>query len=88
MRIVATFTFLGIALYVVGLIEHDFLMADVGASAFILGSMVVGAMSLWKRHKQRRLDLASETDADRVSLTAALTESAVRSLNKKKDGDR
>ena len=53
MRIVAMIAFLGIALYVGGLIEHDFLMADVGASAFILGSMVVGAMSLWKRRKHR-----------------------------------
>ena len=72
------------ALFVVGLITNNYPMADVGISGFLVGGMVVGAMSLWRRHKQRRSERFSKSESERMSLslTTELTDSVVRSMNK------
>lgn len=53
MRLVAIIGLLGIPLYVIGVTTHDDAMADVGASTFILGSLIAAAMSRRKHRKQR-----------------------------------
>ena len=88
MRIIfAIATFLCLVVFVVGLLTNNHPMADVGISGFLLGSMVVGAMSLWRRHKQRRSERNPKAESERMSLslTTELTDSVVRSMSKERE---
>ena len=74
---------IGFALIIAGFVTNDEPMRHVGISAFILGLMMVSALSLWKRRKQRRVETKSKAESERVPLTSALTEAAVRSMKAK-----
>jgi hydrogenase-4 membrane subunit HyfE len=87
MRAIATIALIGLVLFVAGIITHDDAMSDVGISTFILGSMVVSALLMRRRHQQRRAETTLGAVSGRVPLTVALTESAVRSMRRKKHGE-
>ena len=85
--VIAIVTFLCLVLFVVGLLTSNAPMADVGISGFLLGSMVVGGMALWGRHKQRRSWRTAKAESERMSLslTTELTDSVVRSMEKERE---
>jgi hypothetical protein len=84
MRAIATIALIGLILLVAGIITHDDAMSDVGISTFILGSLVVSALSMRRRYQQRRAETSLGAESERVSLTVALTESVVRSTRREK----
>lgn len=85
MRIIAAIALVGFVLLVAGFITHDDTMSGIGISTFIAGSLVASALSRRKRHPQRMAETTPGPASDKVSLTLALTEAAVRLMKRKKE---